>query len=142
MGVVPHVGICHKERAAPYPCAPFGLYAAVDDHILAYHHVVTDVAVGEPSLPTEVLRVGTYNGTLEHLAVLAHACSADDACEGHYHAVVAYFHILVDECERMDGDVLAYLCRWVDVSFVANHNIIDLEEDGLITCRHRDSGRG
>lgn len=114
-GVVAYMGLGHDERVAAYAGASFGTDAAVDDHMLADHVVVADVAEGLFAVPAEVLGVGADYGVLIDFVVLAHAGASDNACVGHYLAAVADLHIGVDIGEGMDGDALSYFGRGVDV---------------------------
>ena len=92
-----------------------GAYATVYDHILAYYVVVTYRAVAFIAFPAEILRVGSYNGALIDFVVASHARAAYYARVGQYLAVIAYLYIGVNERERVNCDVVAYLCRWVNM---------------------------
>ena len=97
--------------------------------MFAQHVVITDVAIGFFAMPTEILRVGTDDGTLIHLVVLAHASTVYDARVRHDFATVANLYISVDECERMHYNVFAKLRRRIDMcqrTNISSHNQYNL----------------
>ena len=69
------------------------------------YDIVADVAVGLFTVPTEILRVGTDDGTLINFAVLTDACAVDDTCLGHDYSVVSDLHVCIYVGERIDGYV-------------------------------------
>lgn len=109
VGVVTDVRLRHDEDIVVDASCAVVVDAAVDDYLLADDGVVTDDAVGLLTLPTEVLGVGAHDGSLVHLAVVAHACAMDDAGIGENLATVADNDVLVDASKGVNDDVLAQL---------------------------------
>ncbi len=114
--VVAYVCVGHNEAVVAYYGGSCRAYASVYDHMLSYHVVVADGAVGLLTFPSEILRVGTDYCALVDFVVLSHARAVHYACVGHYLAIVAYLDICIDVSEWMDGDIVANLCRRVDMS--------------------------
>ncbi len=110
-----NVGFRRYEAVVAYYGAARRPYASVYDYVLAYYVIVAYGTVAFVAFPAEILRVGAYYGSLIDFVVASHACAADYARVGHYLAVVAYFHIGVNERERVNCNVVAYLCRRVNM---------------------------
>ena len=111
----------HYKGVAAYSRGASSDDAAVDYHMLAYHIVVSDIAECAFAFPAEVLRVGADDGTLVHLVVRSHSGAAHNAGVGHDFASGADFYVFVDVGESMDGYVLGYFGRRVDVGKFAYH---------------------
>ena len=57
----------------------------------------------------EVLRLSAEHRVLINLVATTHCCAAHDAHVRIDYAVVADNHVVLDVCERIDRNVLAYL---------------------------------
>ena len=111
----------HNEAVVADACASFAGDAAVDYDLLSDDVVVSDIAECAFAFPAEVLRVGADDGTLVHLVVRSHSGAAHNAGVGHDFASGADFYVFVDVGESMDGYVLGYFGRRVDVGKFAYH---------------------
>ncbi len=103
------------KAAIAYACSACSTDTAVYDHILAYHIVVSDIAVGLLAFPTEVLRICSDDCALIHFVVAPHTCAGQDAGVWLDLAAIADLYVSVNVCERMDCDILANLGRGVDM---------------------------
>ena len=62
---------CHQEAVGTNLSRFSFADTAVDDYLLSYDGVVADMAVSLFAFPAKVLRVGSDNGTVEHLYVVS-----------------------------------------------------------------------
>lgn len=115
LAVVAYVRVGHDEAVVADNGCACGAYAAVNDDMFADNRVIADMAVGRFSFPSEILRVGSDNGALIYFSVAAYRSSAHHRNVWHYLALVADFNVGIDEGEGVDGNVLAYFGRGVNV---------------------------
>lgn len=107
VAVMSDVCFGHDEASVTDACTAFFGDTAVDDDLFADGVVVADVAVCLLAFPTEVLGVGTDDGSLVYFIVFAHTSAADDAGIGHDGASVADDNVFIDVRKGMDGDAFA-----------------------------------
>ena len=109
VGVVAYVAVGHDEAVVADTCAVFfsRVYATIDDNMFAYHVVVTDMEIGLIGrIPSEVLRIGTYDGTVVEFVVLTHSGAFVDGGEGHDFTSVAYLHSVTDVGKGFDEHIV------------------------------------
>ena len=114
-GIVGHVYAFHQQVVVAHDGASFGSCAAVHGHVLTDEVVVANLGGRILALELQVLRDGTDDGTGKDGVAVADAAAVQDAGMGHNLVVVADDHILVDEDERRDFHVFAYLRFGMDV---------------------------
>lgn len=115
LAVMPHMAVGHDEvmvtDQSPFRC----LESAVNNHVLAYHVVIADGAMRLPTLPSEILGIGTDHSALIHFVAATQTGTVHYARVWHNLTIIAYNDILVDERKRMNCNVVADLCRRINM---------------------------
>ena len=111
----------HKEVAVSDTGFAILECGTVDNDILTEDVFIANDKCRLVTIVVEVLRLSSKHGILINLVALAHAGSLHDAHVREDDAVVAYYNIILDICERIDCNVLADLCVRGYICFFTYH---------------------
>lgn len=106
-GVVPDMNLSHDDTTIAYESGFAGIYAAIDDDVLADSDVVANNAISGLTFPAEILRIGADDRPLINLDIIAEGGAGNNACVGIDFAIVANGDICIDVGKRVNDDVLA-----------------------------------
>ena len=118
--IVPHLAvmadmcICHQETAVPDDRGRSFVGRPVHGHSFAETVVVSDLRVGDGSVESVVLRIGTDRRKRIDHVVLPHRRIASDERVRHQPAARSDFYIVFDNAVRTDHNILRKFCGWID----------------------------
>ena len=102
-----YVAVCENETARTDNRGLPINYASVDNHMFAYNGIVSNRAESFVAFPSEILRVGSDNGSLIYFYFLAKCSAADNGSVRHDSAAIADNSVGVNKSKWMYGDVFA-----------------------------------
>jgi hypothetical protein len=103
------MAICHDEVVITDHGLALTERTAMHGHKLSQHTVVADERPGLFSVELQILRDSTNDSRREHMAILTQLGVPADGSAGINDTTITYLYVLVNEHERTDLYILAYL---------------------------------
>ena len=110
----------HEEILVSNDCLAIRVCRTVYDYILTDAVAVAYYETRGLAPILEILRLCSKHSVLVYLVVLAKTCAVHYADIGIYGTVISYDNIVLNVGERIDGNIVAYLCLRADISLVAD----------------------
>ena len=111
----------HDEVVITDARLTIGERSTVDNHILTDDIIITDDHQRSLATVVEVLRDSAQHGILVDHVSLADTGAVHQTDEGIDNTIVTYHDIIFYIYERIDRNIIAYLCFRTDYCFFANH---------------------